>query len=81
MDSLGIPQQIRKQRLGHSSNGVTESYTHTFTEDERVAAQKLGELFGTGWPEKETGKLISFPKLSQTQEWPAESNQQAIANL
>ena len=78
MDSLCIPQQIRKQRLGHSSNGVTESYTHTFTEDERVAAEKLGELFGTGWPEKETGKLISFPNLSQTLEWPAESYCESI---
>jgi len=61
MDSLGIPQQIRKQRLGHSSNGVTEGYTHTFSQDERIAAEKLGDLFGTGWPEKRKGKLISFP--------------------
>jgi len=80
MDSLGIPQSIRKQRLGHSGSTVTESYTHTFTQDERVAAEKLGELFGTGWPEKETGKLISFPNLSQKQEWPAGCSQQAIAN-
>jgi integrase len=81
MDSLGIPQQIRKQRLGHSGNGVTERYTHTFTQDERVAAEKLGEFFGTGWPEKDKGNLISFPNLSQTQEWPAEENQQAFANV
>jgi len=47
MDSLGTPQQIRKQRLGHSGNSMTESYTHTFTQDERVAAEKLGEPFGT----------------------------------
>jgi Phage integrase family len=78
MDSLGIPQQIRKQRLGHSGNGVTENYTHTFTTDERAAAEKLGELFGTGWPEKETGKLSSFPNLSQIQEWPAGAPQQAV---
>ena len=81
MDSLGIPQQIRKQRLGHSGSGVTERYTHTFMQDERVAAEKLGELFGAGWPEKKTGIVISFPNLSQTQEWPAEAVQQAIANL
>jgi integrase len=80
MDSLGIPQQIRKQRLGHSSHGVTEGYTHTFTQDERAAAEKLGELFGTDWPEKQMGKLISFPNLSQKQNQPAESNQQAVAN-
>jgi integrase len=85
MDSLGIPQQIRKQRLGHSVNGITESYTHTFTSDERSAAEKLGELFGTGWPEKETvkepepEKVLSFPNLSQMQEWPARADQQAIA--
>jgi hypothetical protein len=77
---LGIPQQIRKQRLGHSGNGVTEGYTHTFTQDERAAAEKLGELFGTGWPEKKTGKLIPFPNLSQMQQEPAEVNQQAFAN-
>jgi integrase len=80
MDSLGIPQQIRKQRLGHSGNGVTENYTHTFTQDERVAADKLGELFGTCWPEKKTGKLIPFPSLSQIQNGPADVNQQAFAN-
>ena len=81
MDSLGIPRQIGKQRLGHSGNGVTEGYTHTFTQDERVAAEKLGELFGTGWPEKDKGNLISFPNLSQMRERLAEENQQAIANL
>jgi integrase len=81
MDSLGIPQQIRKQRLGHSGNSVTERYTHTFTPDERVAAEKLGELFGTGWPEKDKGNLISFPNLSQMQEGLAAENQQAFANV
>jgi hypothetical protein len=45
-----------------------------------VAADKLGELFGTGWPEKHTGKLISFPNLSQENEAPAESIRQAVAN-
>jgi integrase len=87
MDSLGIPHQIRKQRLGHSGSNVTESYTHTFTQDERVVAEKLGEFFGTGWPEKEpekprrkrSRKGESFPNLSQTQQWPAGADQQAIA--
>ena len=64
MDSLSIPRQIRKQRLGHSSD-VTEGYTHTFTSHKRIAAEKLGELFGTGWREKQMGILISFPNLSQ----------------
>jgi integrase len=62
MDSLGIPQQIRKQRLGHSGNSVTENYTHTLTRDERDAAEKLGQLFGSEWPEISESKVISFPK-------------------
>jgi integrase len=80
MDSLGIPQQIRKQRIGHSASSVTENYTHTFTQDERTAAEKIGELFGTGWPEKDEGKVISFPNLSQKQEGPAGGIQQALGN-
>jgi integrase len=80
MDSLAIQQQIRKQRLGHSGSSVTENYTHTFTQDEREAAEKLGELFGTGWPEIDKGKLISFPSLSQIKEGPVGCDQQALAN-
>jgi integrase len=80
MDSLAIPQQIRKLRLGHSGNGVTENYTHTFTKDERDAAEKLGELFGTEWPTTGKENLISFPGLSQNQEGPAEVIQQALVN-
>jgi hypothetical protein len=65
MDSLGIPQQIRRQRLGHSGNSVTDGYTHTFSDDERSAAEKLGQLFGTGWPEIDKGNWFLsqvFPK-------------------
>jgi hypothetical protein len=80
MDSLGIPQLIRRQRLGHSGNSVTDGYTRTFTEDERNAAEKLGELFGTGWPEIDSGKVISFPNLSQQEEGPVGSSQQALVN-
>jgi integrase len=80
MDSLGIPQQIRRQRLGHSGNSVTDIYTHTFTDDERNAAEKLGELFGTGWPEIDAGKVISFPNLSQKEEGLAGGTQQALVN-
>lgn len=78
MDSLGIPQQIRKQRLGHSGNSVTENYTHTFKSDERDAAEKLGEFFGTGWPEITNPKVISFPNLSQKEEGPAIGVSQAL---
>ena len=59
---------------------MTENYTRTFTQDERDAAEKLGEFFGTGWPEIDKGKLISFPSLSQTKEGPVGSTQQALAN-
>jgi hypothetical protein len=48
MDSLGIPQQIRKQSLDHGGNRVTENYTHSFDKDELDAAEKLGEFFGNG---------------------------------
>jgi hypothetical protein len=77
---MAIQQQIRKQRLGHSGNIVTENYTHTFTQDERDAAEKLGDFFGTGWPEIDYGKLISFPSLSQIKEGAVGGTQQALAN-
>jgi integrase len=80
MDSLGIPQQLRRQRLGHSGSGVTDGYTHTFTQDERDAAEKLGQFFGSGWPEIDKGKLISFPSLSQKEEGLPESLQEALVN-
>ena len=80
MDSLSIPQQIRKQRLGHSGNRVTENYTYTFMQDERDAAEKLGQLFGTGLPEIDNGKVISFPNLSQKEEGLTGGTQQALVN-
>jgi integrase len=80
MDSIGIQQQIRKQRLGHSGGSVTENYTHTFTQDERDAAERLGDFFGTGWPEIDKGKVISFPSLSQKEEGPVGHPRQALAN-
>lgn len=80
MDSLGIALSVRKQRIGHSAGTVTELYTHTFTQDERAAAEKLGELFGTGWPETDGGKLISFPNLSQKNEGLAIGDSQALVN-
>jgi len=78
MDSLGIPRQIRKQRLGHGDNDVTENYTHTFTPNERDAAEKLGELFGTKWQEIGKKTVISFPNLSQKEEGLAIGVSQAL---
>ena|SRR5215469_1211339 len=71
-DSQATPRTFRQQ--------CDRAYTRTFTQDERLAAEKIGELLDTGWPEKEKRKLISFPSLSQTQEWPAKSSQQAVSN-
>ena len=59
---------------------MTENYTHTFTEDERNAAEKSGQFFGTGWPEIDDGKLISFPSLSQKEEGLTGGVQQALVN-
>jgi hypothetical protein len=80
MDSLGIPQQIRRHRLSHSGNSVTDNFTHTFTADERNAAEKLGELFGTGWPEIDKGKVVSFPNLSQKEEGLPIGDSEALVN-
>jgi integrase len=63
VDSLHVPKGVRRKRLGHSGGDTTEHYTHTFAEDERDAAEKLGNLFGTDWPER-AGRAISFPNLS-----------------
>ena len=57
---------------------MTEQYTHTFTQDERVAAEKIGELFGTGWPEKEKGKLISFPNAKMARRVESASHCESI---
>ena len=54
-DSQATPRPFRQR--------CDRAYTHTFAQDERVAAEKIGELLDTGWPEKEKGKLISFPHV------------------
>jgi integrase len=51
MDSLQIPKGVQRKRLGHSTKDITAHYMHTFAQDERDAAEKLGELFGRNWPE------------------------------
>jgi hypothetical protein len=51
MDSLHIPEGVQHKRLGRSSGDVPGRYRHAFTPDERDAAERLGELFGTNWPE------------------------------
>ena len=51
-----------------------------FTKDEREAAEKLGELFGTDWPESAEKKLISVPNLSQEQEGLRDVAQEDLAN-
>jgi uncharacterized protein DUF5675 len=53
-------------RHSGSGNSLTENCTHTFTQDERHAVEKLGKFFGTGLPEIDKAELISFPSLPQT---------------
>jgi len=64
-----------RQGFGSLRDG---DHTHTFTQDERDAAEKLGELFGAAWPETDMGKVISFSCLSQKEEGLAGSIQQAL---
>jgi hypothetical protein len=80
MDSLGIALAVRKQRIRDSAGTATELYTHTFAQDERGAADKLGELFGTSWPEMDKGKVISFPNLSQKEEGLPIGDSEALVN-
>jgi hypothetical protein len=40
----------------------------------------LGELFGSGWPEKDEGKVNSFPSLSQMKERLLGGVQEALVN-
>jgi hypothetical protein len=70
---------LRSEHENGQDEGRDTQYRGAFTKDERVASKKLGEIFGTAWPEKDAGKVISFPNLSQMQKWPAESSQQAVA--
>ena len=60
-----------KERAGKQEAG---------TEDERDAAKKLGELFGSGWPEIDKGKVISFPNLSQKEEGLPIGDSEALVN-
>jgi len=55
-------------------------YAHTFTKDEREAAGKLGELFGTDWPEIAAKMVISVPDLSQGWERLPDVAQEAFVN-
>ena len=59
---------------------MTENCTHTFAKGEREAARKLGELFGTDWPEIAEEKFISIPNLSQSQEGLPDATREAFVN-
>jgi integrase len=43
MASLGVPEHIRRERLGHSSGNVTARYTHSSPEDHRRWAEVIGQ--------------------------------------
>jgi hypothetical protein len=46
----------------------------------RNAGEKFGELFGTGWPEIDKGKVISFPNVSQKEEGLPAERPEALVN-
>jgi hypothetical protein len=59
---------------------LTENWAHTFAKGKRDAAGKLGELFGTDWPESVEKKLKSVPSLSQGQDGLPDEAQEAFVN-
>jgi len=61
VDSLATSQQADAQRLGHGRKSAMETDTRIFTQDQRDAGEKLRNFLGTGRPEINGGKLISFP--------------------
>jgi len=61
MDSPGIPQQIRKQRLGHSGNGVTERKLHTHSRKTNMSG-KTWRGFWYRLARKGRRKAVVFPK-------------------
>jgi hypothetical protein len=77
--SIRTSCEVKIKKEGAGTQG-TDNYTHTFTDDEWSAAEKLGELFGTGWPEIDTGKVVSFPNLSRKEEGLAIGDSQALVN-
>ena len=42
MAILGVPEHIRRERLGHSGGGITARYTHSSPEDHRRWAEAIG---------------------------------------
>jgi integrase len=46
MDQAGVPLKVRQERLGHApgSKATLVHYTHSMSEDGRIAAAKMGEL-------------------------------------
>jgi len=66
LDHLALLFGRGNERYGNglSEHPTAENYTHTFQHHEQEAAEKLGQLFGTVWPEIDKEKLISFPNLS-----------------
>jgi len=46
MDRLNAPMKIRQERLGHApgSNITLATYAHAIGEDDRLVAERLGEM-------------------------------------
>ena len=44
MDSLVIPEAVKRRRLGHGDSSTTDGYDDAVDEDERAAAEKIAAL-------------------------------------
>ena len=63
MDRLNAPMKLRQERLGHApGSDITLSvYTHTVGEDDRLLAEKLGEILNRNVP-KIAGEEVLLQK-------------------
>jgi hypothetical protein len=75
-DQTRLPHGVALLDLYYAS--VLPDAMHDQLTGELAVAEKLGELFASGRPETDKGKVVSFPSLSQKEEGPAGSIQQAL---
>ena len=62
MDRLNAPMKVRQERLGHApgSDITLTVYTHTVGEDDRVLAEKLGEILCPNVPNLAKREIFAF---------------------
>jgi hypothetical protein len=76
-----LPEFVQYQKyIPVPQDSSSPDYTCRLTQDDRAAAEKVAELFGIGWLEKDAAKLISFPSPSQKAEGLTGRRRQALMN-